>query len=138
VEIAPLFADAAVSIAARAREMDLIAEIGPYDNLGRAWLDARRVRQILVHIAAHLMRNAPAGATLRLSVAPVSEGLVFAVGLATGHRSDPSDAASDSDMDLTLVQRLVDLHAGVVEFTQEPEGGPRIEFVLATGRRLAA
>jgi signal transduction histidine kinase len=138
VEIAPLFADAAVSIAARAREMDLIAEIGPYDNLGRAWLDARRVRQILVHIAAHLMRNAPAGATLRLSVAPASEGLVFAVGLATGHRSDPSDAASDSDMDLTLVQRLVDLHAGVVEFTQEPEGGPRIEFVLATGRRLAA
>jgi signal transduction histidine kinase len=138
VEIAHLFADAAVSIAARAQEMGLRAEIGPYDHLGKAWLDPRRVRQILVHIAAHLMRIALPGATLRVSVALVPEGITFAVGLVTGH-SDGSDIIVSADqgrsdgVDLALVERLVALHAGLVEFAGEPEGGPRIQFTLTTG-----
>jgi signal transduction histidine kinase len=138
VEIAHLFADAAVSIAARAQEMGLQAEIGPYDHLGKAWLDPRRVRQILVHIAAHLMRIALPGATLRVSVVLVPEGITFAVGLVTGHSDgsniivSPDHGRSDG-VDLALVERLVALHAGLVEFSGEPEGGPRIQFTLTTG-----
>lgn len=128
VQVAHLFADAAVSIAARARDMGLKADLVGGDNLGRAWLDPRRVRQILVHLSAHLMRIAPEGATLRFGVEAQPDGIVFSFGL---DQAPVMEAEAAGGVDLSLVQRLAALHDGLVEFDREPEGGPRILCTLA-------
>lgn len=127
VDCASLFADTAVSIGARAREMGLEIEIGNYDQLHRTSLDPKRLRQILVHISAHLMRIAPDGATLRISVQQAPDQMIFSIGL-----NKPLDP--EQGMDMSLIERLVALHEGQFELSGEAEGGPNLRVTIHTKR----
>jgi PAS domain S-box-containing protein len=115
---------------------------------GRAYGDARRVKQVLVNLLSNAVKFTPDGGTIGLEVHDDADGREVRVTVSdTGVGIAPDDlprlfrpfAQVDTlltrqqagwGLGLALVRSFVELHGGAVSVTSEPGAGSRFTFTL--------
>ncbi|HUQ16610.1 MAG TPA: ATP-binding protein, partial [Candidatus Saccharimonadales bacterium] len=146
---------ASTQAAADARGVTLVAseaEVAPL------WVDPGRVRQILLNLLSNAVKFTPAGGTVSFQTAIDGRDLLFAVsdsgigipldrqdrvfGVFERVNEDRSDA-SGTGLGLALTKRLVEIHAGSIDFVSAPGEGttftvrlPDVSGVAVVGERI--
>ena len=149
VDLKPLFGNslAMVKEKALAQRIELVADVDA--SLDSAWLDARKVKQIVYNLLSNAVKFTPSGGTVVLRVAPVEQdGWWLAVSVTdTGIGISVADQArlfqpfvqidgslakqfEGTGLGLAMVKRLTELQGGSVSLDSAPGKGSTFTVLL--------
>jgi signal transduction histidine kinase len=148
VDVAELLAEAAQRWAREAEAERVAIEVAMGDESGLIRGDARRLAQVLDHLAQNAIRNTPAGGRvtfaaeralgeIRLQVTDTGRGIPFHV---QAHIFDRFGGPSRGGpgLGLALVKAIVELHGGWVALESEPNAGASFTCHLPEAAQVSA
>ncbi len=148
VDVAELLAEAARRWAREAEAEGVILEVAMADESGLIRGDARRLAQVVDHLAQNAIRNTPAGGRvtfaaeralgeIRLQVTDTGRGIPFHV---QAHIFDRFGGPSRGGpgLGLALVKAIVELHGGWVALESEPNAGASFTCHLPEAAQVSA
>ncbi|HEV2363103.1 MAG TPA: PAS-domain containing protein [Caulobacteraceae bacterium] len=148
VDVAGLLEKAAEKWAAAAAAAGIDLEVDPTSEAGLIRGDARRLSQVIDHLAENAIRHTPAGGRVRLAaeraaseirliVADTGRGIPFHVQAHVFNRFG-GPAGSSPGLGLALVRAIVELHGGWVDLESEPGAGARFTCHLPEAAQAQA
>jgi signal transduction histidine kinase len=144
VEIAPMLNGVSQLVADWARQEDLTLTVTCPDDIGKAWIDERRIRQALFNLLSNAIKFTPMGGRVNLAGDVNGSQLIITVsdngiGISEAdrkrifqrfERANTRTGQAGAGLGLSVVKSIVEMHGGEVQIDSTPNRGTTIRCIL--------